>query len=85
MLWLITVFWAKKIYRLKEDQAFSLLLELGRREKVARYPSADFLPLPQEELSPTCPPFCLGGGGKDFVDIIIATNALEMDERQLIL
>jgi hypothetical protein len=25
----------KKIYRLKEDQAFSLSLELGRREKVA--------------------------------------------------
>jgi hypothetical protein len=30
----------KKIYRLKEDQAFSLSLELGRREKVAwcRFP-----------------------------------------------
>jgi len=27
----------KKIYRLKEDQAFSLSLELGRREKVARH------------------------------------------------
>jgi hypothetical protein len=26
----------KKIYRLKEDQAFSLSLELGRREKFAR-------------------------------------------------
>jgi hypothetical protein len=33
----------KKICRLKEDQAFSLSLELGRREKVALYPSADFL------------------------------------------
>jgi hypothetical protein len=28
----------KKIYRLKEDQAFSLSLELGRREKVVRHP-----------------------------------------------
>jgi len=37
---------AKKIYRLKEDQAFWLSLELGRREKVARHPSADFLPSP---------------------------------------
>jgi hypothetical protein len=27
---------------LKEDQAFSLSLELGRRENVARHPSADF-------------------------------------------
>jgi hypothetical protein len=34
---------AKKIYRLKEDQAFSLLLELGRSEKFARHPSADIL------------------------------------------
>ncbi len=33
----------KKIYSLKEDQAFPLPLELGRREKVARHPSADFL------------------------------------------
>jgi hypothetical protein len=45
----------KKIYGLKEDQAFSLSLELDRREKVARHPSADFL-LPY-----------VGGGG-DFVD-----------------
>jgi hypothetical protein len=44
---------AKKIYRLKEDQAFRLSLELGRREKFARHTSADFL------LSPTCPPICL--------------------------
>jgi hypothetical protein len=36
----------KKIYRLKEDQAFWLSLELGRREKVERHPSADFLPPP---------------------------------------
>ncbi len=28
---------------MKEDQAFSLSLELGRREKVARHPFADFL------------------------------------------
>jgi hypothetical protein len=31
---------ANKIYRLKEDQAFSLSLELGQREKVARHPSS---------------------------------------------
>ncbi len=42
---------AKKIYRLKEDQAFWLSLELGRREKVARHPSADFL------SSPAVPPY----------------------------
>jgi hypothetical protein len=47
--------WTKKIYRLKEDQAFSLSLELDRREKVARHPSADFL------LH-----YVVGGG--DFVD-----------------
>jgi hypothetical protein len=35
--------WPKKIYRLKEDQAFSLSLELGQREKVAWHPSANFL------------------------------------------
>jgi hypothetical protein len=34
---------SKKIYRLKEDQAFSLSLELGRSEKVAQHPSAEFL------------------------------------------
>ncbi len=45
---------AKKIYRLKEDQPFSLSLELGRREKVARHPSADFLPQP-------VPPFVCDG------------------------
>ncbi len=45
----------KKIYRLKEDQAFSLSLELGRREKFAWHPSADTLL------------HSLGGGG-DFVD-----------------
>jgi hypothetical protein len=50
---------SKKIYRLKEDQAFSLSLELGQREKVARHPSADFL----------C--HSVGGGG-DFVDTAIA-------------
>jgi hypothetical protein len=49
----------KKINRLKEDQAFLLLLELGRREKVARHPSADFLL------------YSVGGGG-DFVDTVIA-------------
>ncbi len=50
---------AKKIYRLKEDQAFSLSLELGRREKFARHPLADFLL------------HSVGGGG-DFVDTVIA-------------
>jgi hypothetical protein len=50
---------SKKIYRLKEDQAFSLSLELGRREKFARHPSADILL------------HSVGGGG-DFVDTVIA-------------
>jgi hypothetical protein len=50
----------KEIYRLKEDQAFSLSLELGlEKEKVARHPSADFLL------------HSVGGGG-DFVDTVIA-------------
>jgi hypothetical protein len=53
----------KKIYRLKEDQAFSLSLELGRRKKVVRHPSADFL------LN------SIGGGG-DFVDTVIAVKML---------
>jgi hypothetical protein len=53
----------KKIYRLKEDQAFSLSLELGRREKVAWHPSADFL-LPS-----------VGGGG-DFVYTVIAVKMI---------
>ncbi len=52
---------SKKIYRLKEDQAFSLSLELGRREKVARHPSADFLLHTLE-------------GGGDFVDTVIAVK-----------
>jgi hypothetical protein len=53
----------KKIYGLKEDQAFSLLLELGRREKVERHRSADFLL------------HSIGGGG-DFVDTVIAVKML---------
>jgi hypothetical protein len=36
--WILTgpsfAVWPKKIYRLKEDQAFSLSLELDRREKL---------------------------------------------------
>ncbi len=52
---------SKKIYRLKEDQAFSLSLELGRGEKVARHPSADFLL------------HSVGGGG-DFVDTVIVVK-----------
>ncbi len=57
--------WAhtKKIYRLKEDQAFSLSLELGRREKVAWHPSADFLL------------HSVGGGG-DFVDTVIVVKVV---------
>jgi hypothetical protein len=48
----------KKIYRLKEDKAFSLSLELERREKVARHLSADFPPPPIQESSPQpVPPF----------------------------
>jgi hypothetical protein len=54
---------AKKIYRLKEDQAFSLSLELGRREKVSRHPSADFL-------------LHSVGEGVDFVDTVIAVKIL---------
>jgi hypothetical protein len=54
---------AKKIYRLKKDQAFSLSLELGQREKVSRHPSADFLL------------HSVGGGG-DFVDTVIAVKIL---------
>jgi hypothetical protein len=54
---------AKKIYRLKEDQAFSLSLELGKREKVARHPSAEFLL------------HSIGGGG-DFVETVIAVKML---------
>jgi hypothetical protein len=46
---------------LKEDQAFSLSLELGRRKKVARHPTADFL------LH-----FLKGGG--DFVDTFIVVK-----------
>ncbi len=59
---------AKKIYRLKEDQAFSLSLELGRREKVLRHPSADFLL------------HSIGGGG-DFVDTVIAVKILKKGMR----
>jgi hypothetical protein len=53
----------KKIYRLTEDQAILLSLELGRREKVARHPSAGFLL------------HSVGGGG-DFVDTVIALKML---------
>jgi hypothetical protein len=48
---------------LKEDQAFSLSLELGRKEKVVRHPSADLLL------------HTIGGGG-DFVDTVIAVKIL---------
>jgi hypothetical protein len=48
---------------LKEDQAFLLSLVLGRREKVARHPSADFLL------------HSLGGSG-DFVDTVVAVKML---------
>jgi hypothetical protein len=48
---------------LKEDQAFSLSLELGPREKVAQHPSAYFLL------------HSVGGGG-DFVDTVIAVKMI---------
>jgi len=51
----------KKIYKLKEYQAFSL--ELDRREKVARHPAADLL-------------LHYVGGGGDFVDTVIAVKML---------
>jgi hypothetical protein len=54
---------SKKIYRLKEDQAFSLSLELGQREKVAGHPSAEFLL------------HSVGGGG-DFVDTVIVVKVV---------
>jgi hypothetical protein len=48
---------------LKEDQAFSLSLELGRGEKIVWHPSADFLL------------HSVGGGG-DFVDTVIAVKMI---------
>ncbi len=57
----------KKIYRVKEDQAFWLSLELGRREKVVRHSSADFLPSPHMFMTDNDAPSVLGGG-QDFVD-----------------
>jgi hypothetical protein len=60
---LLVEFEPKKIYRLKEDQAFSLSLELARRERLTRHPSADFLL------------HSIGGGG-DFVDTVIAMKIL---------
>jgi hypothetical protein len=48
---------------LKEDQAFSLSLELGRREKLVWHQSADFL-LPSV------------GGGEDLVDTVIAVKMI---------
>jgi hypothetical protein len=55
---------AKKIYRLKEDQAFSLSLELGRREKFALHLTADFLPLLPKENSPQPVPQFVKEGGR---------------------
>jgi len=72
----------EKIY-IERRPSFSVSLELGRREKVARHPSADFL---TPNLSP--PLFwtnfgrtvtllqSVGRGGKDFVDTIIAVKML---------
>jgi hypothetical protein len=48
---------------LKEDQAFSLSLELGQRERLTLHPSADFLL------------HSIGGGG-DFVDTVIEVKML---------
>ncbi len=59
----------QEIYRLKEDQAFSLSLELGRREKVAWHPSAEFL-LPS-----------VGGGWRFCRYCYCGENDLERDER----
>ncbi len=43
-------------------------LEWGRREKVTRHPSADFLPSPHMFMTDNDAPSVLGGGGQDFVD-----------------
>jgi hypothetical protein len=67
----------KKINRLKEDQAFWLSLELGRREKVVRHPSADFLPFPPFVYADNDAPSVLGGGGQDFVGTIIVVFVLK--------
>jgi hypothetical protein len=67
----------KKINRLKEDQAFWLSLELGRREKVARHPSADFLPFPPFVYADNGAPSVLGRGGHDFVGTIIVVFFLK--------
>jgi hypothetical protein len=67
----------KKINRLKEDQAFWLSLELGRREKVAPHPSADFLPFPPFVYADNEAPLVLGGGGQDFVGTIIVVFFLK--------
>jgi hypothetical protein len=68
---------SKKINRLKEDQAFWLSLELGRRGKVARHPSADFLPFPPFVYADYDAPSVLGGGGQDFVGTIIVVFFLK--------
>ncbi len=53
----------RKFIDWKKTQAFLLSLELGRRDKVARHPSADFLL------------HSVGKGG-DFVDTVIAVKIL---------
>jgi hypothetical protein len=67
----------KKINRLKEDQAFCLSLELGRREKVAWHPPADFLPFPPFVYADNDAPSVLGGDGQDFVGTIIVVFFLK--------
>jgi hypothetical protein len=62
---------------LKEDQAFWLSLELGRREKFARHPSADFLPFPPFVYADNDAPSVLGGGSQDFEGIIIVVLFLK--------
>jgi hypothetical protein len=73
-------FQAKKIYRLKEDQAISLSLELGRREKVVRRPSADFLPPSPSPPHPPSPHMFMTdsrrGWCQDFVDTIIVVKKI---------
>ncbi len=71
----------KKIYRLKEDQAFWLSLELGRREKVSRHPPADFLSSPHMFMTDNDAPSVLGGGGQDFVDTMYYCSENKMGMR----
>ncbi len=64
-----------KIYRLKEDQAnFHFRWNWNEEKKLHGIRL-------QESFPNLSPHLFRGGGGKDFVDTIIATNALERDKR----